>query len=106
LNLYFLDCLLNNVDTFVEGSKISILGKEILNLFNMNTKFVSFSAKEPRYINITGTSCFSELEYFYCVGYINRDILEKLAEINTSFKKFRFIIDHYSDNTKIINQKT
>jgi hypothetical protein len=96
LNLHFLD-------TFVEDFKISILGKEILNLFNMNTKFVSFSVREPCYIDITGTeSCFSELEYFYCDGYIGRDILEKLAEINTSIKKFRFIIGCHTDNPGII----
>uniref|UniRef100_U9UAB5 Uncharacterized protein n=1 Tax=Rhizophagus irregularis (strain DAOM 181602 / DAOM 197198 / MUCL 43194) TaxID=747089 RepID=U9UAB5_RHIID len=105
LDLCFLDRIMHDFFKYPE-SKIYIVGNEILNLFNMNTKFISIAIHKLSHIYITGTEhCFSEiseLEYFFCDIEINSNVLERLAMINSSIKKLRFEINNITKNPGII----
>ncbi|GBB88580.1 hypothetical protein RclHR1_15110003 [Rhizophagus clarus] len=103
LNLYFLESMMMNVDKNIEKSKTSIVRNELLNLFDINTKFSSLSIQKLPCSQILGNEyCFSKLQYFFCNVDINRNILEKLAEMNTSVEKLGFRIYNTSNNPGII----
>ncbi|RGB35820.1 hypothetical protein C1646_758845 [Rhizophagus diaphanus] len=102
LDLNFLECIITNYPN-IESNIIYKVGNEILNLFNMNTKFISLSIQNLDRIHITGTeSCFSELKYCSCDVKINSNVLESLAIKNTSIKKLIFDINHLKNNPGII----
>uniref|UniRef100_U9UWA9 Uncharacterized protein n=1 Tax=Rhizophagus irregularis (strain DAOM 181602 / DAOM 197198 / MUCL 43194) TaxID=747089 RepID=U9UWA9_RHIID len=94
-------------DTNINQSKISIIGLEIMNIFNRNTKFY-FLCNYSRYNFTSGTElCFSELGYLRCTSTQNSSILAgRLAILNTSIKKLNFDILYFSTHncgiTKLI----
>ncbi|PKY32250.1 hypothetical protein RhiirB3_450302 [Rhizophagus irregularis] len=105
LDLNFLECIITNHPNikYNHSDIIYKVGNEILNLFNMNTKFISLSIQNLDRIHITGTeSCFSELKYCSCDVKINSNVLESLAITNTSIKKLIFEINHLKNNPGII----
>jgi hypothetical protein len=55
---------------------ISIIRNKILNLFNMNIKFVSLFQRHYYPHILENECCLSELEYLYCDSEINSNILE------------------------------
>ncbi|PKK63704.1 hypothetical protein RhiirC2_788520 [Rhizophagus irregularis] len=84
MNLYLLEFMIKKAVNY-EESKIINLGKEILDLFNKNTKFVSLYVQNLHHNNIIeGEHYFSELKYFNCSS-------ERLAIINKSIKKLKYI---------------
>jgi hypothetical protein len=90
-------------DTNIIKSKISIIGKEIMKIFNRNTKF--YSLYNFSYSSfISGTElCFSELECFYSNSTNNNNVLaERLATLNTSIRRLSFDILYNTHNPGII----
>ncbi|GES99198.1 hypothetical protein GLOIN_2v1877762 [Rhizophagus clarus] len=84
-----------------DKSKIPIIRNEMLNLFDINTKFISLSIQSiPRlsYLMTGNKYCFSKLEYFSCCSNTNSNFLEGLGSINTSIKKLKFDIMAHINN--------
>ncbi|RIA85199.1 hypothetical protein C1645_831163 [Glomus cerebriforme] len=107
LDLFLLDSMINSNN--IEGSEISVIRNEILNLFiNRNTKFVYMDI--PEHFNhqlnhISGTgNCFSNLECIHCDDKTDQNFLKGLARISQLIKKLKFYIMQYdnSDNSGII----
>ncbi|PKK61570.1 hypothetical protein RhiirC2_791621 [Rhizophagus irregularis] len=109
LNLSVLEKMIETfvTDTNINQSKIDIIGLEIMNIFNRNTKFY-FLCNYSRYNFTSGTElCFSELGYLRCTSTQNSSILAgRLAILNTSIKKLNFDILYFSTHncgiTKLI----
>ncbi|PKY33124.1 hypothetical protein RhiirB3_451798 [Rhizophagus irregularis] len=108
LDLLFLQLMMDFFLKYknIERFKFSIIGKEILNLFNKNTKFIFLNLINSQRFNtfhISGTeNCFSELETFHCNDFINCNTLKRLAIINTSIKELKFEIDNNIDKPGIV----
>ncbi|PKY50776.1 hypothetical protein RhiirA4_467422 [Rhizophagus irregularis] len=99
LNLAVLEKMIETfvTDTNINQSKIHIIGLEIMNIFNRNTKFY-FLCNYSRYNFTSGTElCFSELVYLRCTSTQDSSILAgRLAILNTSIKKLNFDILYFS----------
>uniref|UniRef100_U9TX04 Uncharacterized protein n=1 Tax=Rhizophagus irregularis (strain DAOM 181602 / DAOM 197198 / MUCL 43194) TaxID=747089 RepID=U9TX04_RHIID len=95
LDLAVLDKMIETfvTDTNINQSKISIIGLEIMNIFNRNTKFY-FLCNFSYYNFTSGTELyFSELGCLHCNSTQDNSILaEGLAILNTSIKKLSFDI--------------
>ncbi|GBB88028.1 hypothetical protein RclHR1_14550002 [Rhizophagus clarus] len=107
LNLTILESTIEvfiaNTDiTNITKFKTPIVGKEIINVFNKNTKFHSLYNFSSLFIS-GNERCFSGLEYFWCnATYYNNIIAEGLATSNTSIKRLSFDILYNTQNSGII----